>query len=282
MTNRTWIGGGNNQASNPKDWSPKGAPHSGDALTMNSGTMNVIHDDLAGDVLAINSGTVNLTRGSNATIAANGDALINIQGTDRGDRTGRGVDQGPGAFPDDPGRVFSGCSFSTLPFSAGSCRLLNVVPTGWVNTFPTVPPPPVGGSATVNLAVNSMWVGGIFSVGALTINGGSNSVFQNNGLTFLGESFVFAGHTTINANVGGTGQTEVEGGDYSPTLEFGASVGSNQKITLSNPETIPGTKSLLVLDNPVGFHGLVVSNFLPAPGIPTEIDLRGVGYGRWL
>jgi hypothetical protein len=146
MTNRTWIGGANNQASNPKDWSPKGAPHSGDALTMTSGTMNVIHDDLAGDVLAINSGTVNLTRGSNATIAANGDALINIQGTDQ--------------------------------------LLLDVVPTGWVNTFPTVPPPPVGGSATVNLAANSMWVGGIFSVGALTINGGSNSVFQNNGLIF--------------------------------------------------------------------------------------------------
>jgi hypothetical protein len=51
MTNRTWIGGGNDKASNPNDWSPTGAPQPGDTLTISSGTMYVSDDNLAGDTL---------------------------------------------------------------------------------------------------------------------------------------------------------------------------------------------------------------------------------------
>jgi hypothetical protein len=52
--NRTWIGGGDNQASNPNDWSPAGAPQPGDALDMPTGsTMNIIGNALAGDSLHI-------------------------------------------------------------------------------------------------------------------------------------------------------------------------------------------------------------------------------------
>jgi hypothetical protein len=53
MTNRTWIGGGNNQASNPKDWSPTGAPQPGDTLTMSQGTIKISGNAMAGDVLNV-------------------------------------------------------------------------------------------------------------------------------------------------------------------------------------------------------------------------------------
>ena len=53
MVARTWIGGANNDASNPGDWSPAGAPQPGDTLTMGSGTIDVSGNDLAGDTLAV-------------------------------------------------------------------------------------------------------------------------------------------------------------------------------------------------------------------------------------
>jgi hypothetical protein len=49
----TWIGGGNNLASNPADWSPGVAPAPGDTLTMDTGTMNLTGNALAGDPLGI-------------------------------------------------------------------------------------------------------------------------------------------------------------------------------------------------------------------------------------
>lgn len=51
MTTRTWIGGGNNQASNAALWSPHGAPKPGDTLYTHGGTMNVTGNALAGDSL---------------------------------------------------------------------------------------------------------------------------------------------------------------------------------------------------------------------------------------
>jgi hypothetical protein len=57
MVARAWIGGGNNQASNPKDWSPTGVPQVGDTLFVMEGaatyTMNVSGDDLVGDTLTV-------------------------------------------------------------------------------------------------------------------------------------------------------------------------------------------------------------------------------------
>jgi hypothetical protein len=41
MASTTWIGGGNNEASNQNDWSPTRTPQPGDTLTMSSGTMHV-------------------------------------------------------------------------------------------------------------------------------------------------------------------------------------------------------------------------------------------------
>lgn len=66
MTNRTWIGGGNNEASNPKDWSPTGAPQAGDTLVMNGETnnpINVSDYNLRGNSLNVQGGanTINMS-----------------------------------------------------------------------------------------------------------------------------------------------------------------------------------------------------------------------------
>ena len=49
----TWVGGPDNAASNPKDWSPNAAPQQGDTLDMSSGTINVTDNDLAGNPLTL-------------------------------------------------------------------------------------------------------------------------------------------------------------------------------------------------------------------------------------
>ena len=61
MTNRTSIGGGNNEASNPKDWSPTGAPQAGDTLVMNGETnnpINVSDYNLRGNSLNVQGGAI--------------------------------------------------------------------------------------------------------------------------------------------------------------------------------------------------------------------------------
>ncbi len=69
---RTWIGGGNNNASRIADWSPHGVPQPGDTLTMADGTtMNLTGNQLAGD-------TLNVGNGSTATINISGITDLNL------------------------------------------------------------------------------------------------------------------------------------------------------------------------------------------------------------
>jgi hypothetical protein len=63
----TWVGGGNNLASNPADWSPGVAPAAGDALTMGSGTMALSGNALAGDTLSVSAGATVTINTMNAT-----------------------------------------------------------------------------------------------------------------------------------------------------------------------------------------------------------------------
>lgn len=56
MTLRIWQGDTNHQASEPTNWSPDGAPQSGDALLMTTGVMHIGSQDLAGDTLTVNLG----------------------------------------------------------------------------------------------------------------------------------------------------------------------------------------------------------------------------------
>ncbi len=57
----TWIGGGNDDASNPKDWSPTGSPRLGHTLLIdNGGTINITGHALAGNVLSIEPSSTGL------------------------------------------------------------------------------------------------------------------------------------------------------------------------------------------------------------------------------
>ena len=67
----TWVGGGNNLASNPADWSPALKPQPGDSLVMGSGTMNLSGNALKGD-------TLTLTPGANVTINTIGNAALKL------------------------------------------------------------------------------------------------------------------------------------------------------------------------------------------------------------
>jgi hypothetical protein len=91
MTNRTWIGGGNNKASNPHDWVDSiglpGAPQRGDALTMPDGkTMNVSGNALAGAALmTLGNADINTRAGAtldlttiNHNISLGVDSTVNI------------------------------------------------------------------------------------------------------------------------------------------------------------------------------------------------------------
>ncbi len=53
MTRKTWIGGGNDNASDAKDWSPSGIPVAGDTIDIHSGTMLIRGNDLAGNALLL-------------------------------------------------------------------------------------------------------------------------------------------------------------------------------------------------------------------------------------
>jgi hypothetical protein len=99
MTDRTWIGGGNNKASRPNHWSPNGIPQPGDNLVLPGGsTINIAGNDLHGDPLAISSAgavTLNLSHHAQASLRAPGPgfggkpvATVNVVGNDTLDVTG--------------------------------------------------------------------------------------------------------------------------------------------------------------------------------------------------
>lgn len=92
-TPRTWIGGGNNKASNAKDWSPGDRLLPGDTLTMNTGTtIDIRGNDLAGNALTYRSDdTMNLSLGAKVSAQSAivtspsdiaNDVVFNVRGTD--------------------------------------------------------------------------------------------------------------------------------------------------------------------------------------------------------
>ena len=73
MTTRTWVGSASNLASDPTAWTPAGAPAAGDALVMNSGTINVAGNVLQGDTV-----TVQPTQASCVFNASGADAGLSV------------------------------------------------------------------------------------------------------------------------------------------------------------------------------------------------------------
>jgi hypothetical protein len=72
---RRWIGNqdGNNNASNPDNWSSTGVPRRGDTLTMSQGVMHISGHDLAGDTLSVSG---------NVEISTYGRARLDLHATD--------------------------------------------------------------------------------------------------------------------------------------------------------------------------------------------------------
>lgn len=80
---KTWVGGGNNKASNPNAWSPRGAPQPGDTLSMTQGTMKLAGNALAGDTLSVSGPagsavTIDARRGAELHLAAGGLPTVNV------------------------------------------------------------------------------------------------------------------------------------------------------------------------------------------------------------
>jgi hypothetical protein len=239
---RTWIGGGNNKASNPNDWSPTGVPQPGDTLQQMSGqtplTMNVSGNDLAGDTLdlvgssapftmnmsdkavadvsvsePIGGDTYNLTQQStlNSTVLIDTPQVINISGSDH--------------------------------FSTSSSGL---------------------GMLSVNVASSSTWTGSFSLVDStLTASGGSNSVFINDGSS---ELFDYS-YTVLNLPVLGDGSFSLV---FHGFLTFGSSVGVNQSVSIA-----ADPQSYVVIDHPKEFLGSITLG--AGPGVGDEsIDLMGL------
>jgi hypothetical protein len=147
MANRTWIGGGNNKADNPKLWDPAGVPQSGDNMWMYQGTMNISGDDFSSDALALlGRDTVNISHGSTvvATVSP-GPATINIQG-----------DNNLSFQVGNPGNPFGSSTVGTVNLAASS---------HWVGSFNVVADSP--------------------NVASLVVNTGSKSTFIDNSLSFV-------------------------------------------------------------------------------------------------
>ncbi len=92
MSNRTWVGGINNNANDASNWSPDGRPIPGDMLDMQAGTMNVRGNNLAGDTVVIGNAqvgatsTLNLSHHANVSLEiaqlSRDQVTVNVQGSD--------------------------------------------------------------------------------------------------------------------------------------------------------------------------------------------------------
>ena len=264
---RTWKGGGNNQASNPNDWGPTGAPQPGDTLMVLSSsgtpptspvnsTMNVSGNALAGDPITIGLpgfGTVNLT----ANLSHN--ALMTA--TEYGGRGTYNMVQNSTLNLLERGGVHVGPASATINMLGNENLILSNISS----------------AITVNLAPGADWHGSlraqaleIFS-GATTVKGGAGSSFDNNGLSYLlnGKS------ARIDTDVVGFGQFFVtnNGQSYSPPtlpkLEFVHAVAAGQAVVNSG---------LVVIDHPNQFKAgiALTTSELPGAPLPAEIDLMGL------
>jgi hypothetical protein len=234
MTTRTWIGGGNNRANNPKDWSPNGLPAAGDLLVATSGTMNVQGNELGGP------GTLGLS-----TLQLNGNVDVKLS-------------QNANVMPIDV---------------EGGAPRIDVTGTAKFMLSTSA------GSATVNLAANSAWVGNFSAfTGTTRINGNSHAQFITNseasGATEINGS---PAYVVINANIG-KGSSEIDA-MAGASIEVGGSVADGQLfaanafssdfgLTLSKP-------GVLKIDHPAQFAGAVKLGV-------GEIDLVGLaGATSW-
>ena len=221
---RTWIGGGNNNASNPKDWSPAGVPQPGDTLQQMGGqtplTMNVRGNDLAGDTLNFLSGSAPVTM--NMSHKAVADVNVGIQ-----------------AYGGDTFNLKQHSALSTTV--SGASQVVNITGSDHFSTVGDVE------RLSVNVAPHSTWTGSFSLTGdsTLTATGGSHSEFINDGPSELS----YQSAAVLDLPVLGKGSFSLVFHGY---LTFSNSVGADQSVSMAGDPF-----SHVVIDHPNEFHGSI-------------------------
>lgn len=254
MTYRTWVGGGDNSARNPNDWSPTGSPQPGDMLHV-SGTAPVMYvrgEELAGDTLYAANVTMYMSQRAVADVQVGGGHAI-----------------------------FDETQHSTLNLLVlgGKANGVGTVNLGGSNALNLDDE----GSATVNLSPGATWSGHFNAFGfhgvLLTINAGAHSRFINEGLS----NATYGADVVVPTAVLGSGEFQVSSHAH---LEFSTRVGAGQTVFVS--DTILGGFDYggghLKIDTLKQFHALTVLSYNPedithngfSPLGSPEISLAGI------
>jgi hypothetical protein len=262
MATRTWIGGGDNNASNPLDWNPNGVPQPGEQLsvvpavpgTPQSFTMNVMENDLAGDPVDIVSRANLLANLSNRAVmtavvsdGANGTFNLSQQSS-----LNLSLSSGRSGAPSN--NTINLSQNSSLDLSAGGFGVTANVNMSGNDAAHII----VGGlgSANVTLQPGARWSGTVNTArGGFGVSGGPDSVFNNDGDSNIGQSFA-----TIHADVAGKGNIAVRAFAH---LEFASSVGPNQTVSLDSagvqidqPNLFEATATLITASTRIDLIGL--------------------------
>ena len=223
MTDRTWIGGGNNQASNPRDWSPTGGPQPGDRLFITgslnamppNGTINITGNDLAGDILTAGS----VPTHSIVTINLSHDASLDLET----------LVQGVAVIPQ-----------STTINVKGAAML-----TGDALFWPATQTINIGSNATLTVShLNATTIGSGEGT-TVVINSAAHGKLNVQGVGAIVDYSASA--ITVNAPVIGMGTFDDDG-----ALTFTNSVASGITVDLTAINS-----STLMLDHPLQFRGAI-------------------------
>lgn len=147
-------------------------------------------------------------------------------------------------------------------FTSGSA-VVNVQGSDTLNVFSDIPSSP---ELTVNLADHASLAGSLkMEFGALTLRGGADSRYVNNGSDLLQGTRVIL-HTSVR----GKGAFQVESAQSSAgRLEFGGFVSSGQDVEVTG-DPYRSVVSHVQIDHPDAFRGSV------GLGINGEVDLMGL------
>lgn len=240
MATLTWVGGGNNDANNPQDWSPAQVPAAGDTIAMPDGTMNISGDDLAGNILQVGddpSATSTVT--SNLNLSHHADVSINAP-----------------LIPD-------GTQFITNIDSMGMNTLNLAAPMGGA--------PESGRNINVNIVSGTLTSNFTIDYAAINIDG--NGRLHSDGSTVAGSAAVINADVTGNSSFDVTALPDFFGLVDPGSLEFGGRVGGGVTTTVGHTITSTGgiQQDTVKIDQPDQFHGSVVLQ--PS----AEVDLVGLG-----
>jgi hypothetical protein len=252
-----WIGGGDNQASDPNDWvdtatgSPAAfPPQLGDQLNVGgspSYTMNIQGNDLAGDPLNVGNTGLTANLSDKAVVTAgvgNGGATFNVSGKST---------------------INASLAHGSVTVNLSQNSTANVQPYYGVitvnvsgNDTVTTAPSGVGpGFSVINLSPGARLSGTLYS--NVGVHGASGSTFNNDGNSY----FQYGPSNILDVDVTGTGtMTLGAGGPYYPHLTFTKSVGPHQSI-------LDG--GLVEIDQPNQFAASITMT-----AASSEIDLTGL------